>query len=125
MASQSGAVNSWLDSVLQASPVKLAPQKVHAIEDENVRKVFAGDELYDISFATWPVAPRLPKPLSHEMIARVQAHAPIEAIRDDEALKGFLAQSLADIHNEAEARAAVLAALRLAEAVSQAGSYPF
>jgi hypothetical protein len=81
--------------------------------------------LYDISFATWPVAPRLPKQLSHEMIARVPDHASIQTIRDEETLKTFLAHALANVRGEDEAKAAVLASLRLAEAVSQAGSYPF
>jgi hypothetical protein len=125
MASQGRAIDTWLDTVLQGAPVKVAPQKVDSIEDENVRKVFAGDKLYDISFATWPVAPRLPKQLSHEMIARVPDHASIETIGDEETLKTFLTQALANVRGEDEARAAVLASLRLAEAVSQAGSYPF
>jgi hypothetical protein len=124
MASQGRAVDTWLDTVLQGAPVKVAPQKVDPIEDENVRKVF-GDELYDISFATWPVAPRLPKQLSHEMIARVPDNAAIQTIRDEETLKTFLAQALANVRGEDGAKAAVLASLRLAEAVSQAGSYPF
>ena len=122
---QSPSIDSWLDDVLERATVKVRPRKVAPIEDENVQKMFPSDRLYDISFATWPVAPRLPKQLSHEMIARVRDQESIETIRDEETLRSFLAQTLTDIRDEDGARAAALASLRLAEAVAEAGSYRF
>jgi hypothetical protein len=43
--------------------------------------VFPRGRFYDISFATWPVAPRLPKALSHEMLARVTDGGSVEPIQ--------------------------------------------
>jgi hypothetical protein len=116
-------IDAWLNKMLEGAAVK--PRKVVPIEDENVRKVFPGGRFYDISFATWPVAPRLPKQLSHEMLARVLDRDSVETIRDEETLRTFLAQALTDIRGEDAATAAALATLRLAQAVATAGSYAF
>jgi hypothetical protein len=118
-------LDAWLDNVLESSPVKVRPQRVVPIDDENVRKMFPGGRFYDISFATWPVAQRLPKQLSHEMLARVVDQSSVEPIRDEETLKTFLAQALTDIRDESAAAAAAQASLRLAQAVATAGSYAF
>src|SRR5436190_4877459 len=109
-------VDAWLNNVLESAPVKVKPRKVAPIDDEKVRKVFPRGRFYDISFATWPVAPRLPKALSYEMLARVTDGESVEPIRDAESLKTFLATELADIRDEGAAAAAALASLRLAQA---------
>lgn len=118
-------LTSWLDNVLEGVPVKIKPQKVVPIEDDNVQKIFSGDRFYGISFATWPVAPRLPKELSYETLVRVRQGGSIEPVRDQEALKGFLAQSLTGIEDKERAAAAGLASLRLAEAIATAASSAF
>jgi hypothetical protein len=118
-------LQSWLDNVMQSSPVKIKPQKVIPIEDAMLQQVFPDDRFYGVYFATWPVAPRLPKELAHETVVRVRHGESVEPIRGEEALRTFLTQALADIRDEDKARAAVLASLRLAEAASKAGSYPF
>ena len=118
-------VDAWLNNVLESAPVKVKPRKVAPIDDEQVRKVFPRGRFYDISFATWPVAPRLPKALSYEMLARVTDGESVEPIRDAESLKAFLAKELADIRDEGAAAAAALASLRLAQAIATAGSYAF
>jgi hypothetical protein len=118
-------LGSWLDKLLDGMPVKIKPQKVIPIADENLQKVFPDDRFYGVYFATWPVAPRLPKELSYETLMRLPVGAPIEAIRDQDALRSFLARALAGIQDDGRARAAVLASLRLAEAVSKAGAYSF
>jgi hypothetical protein len=56
---------------------------------------------------------------------RVRHGESVEPIHGEEALRTFLAQTLADIQDEDKARTAVLASLRLAEAMSKAGLYPF
>jgi hypothetical protein len=118
-------VDAWLNNVLESAPVKVKPQKVAPIDDEHVRKVFPKGRFYDISFATWPVAPRLPKPLAYEMLARVGDGDSVEPIRDQESLKTFLTKELTDIRDEGAAAGAALASLRLAEAIATAGSYAF
>jgi hypothetical protein len=118
-------VDAWLNNVLQGAPVKVKPQKVAPIDDEHVRDVFPSGRFYDISFATWPVAPRLPQPLSHQMLARVADGGSVEPISDAESLKRFLAEELRNIRDEGAAAAAALASVRLAEAIATAGSYAF
>lgn len=118
-------LNSWLDNVLQSIPVTIKPQKVVPIEDEMLQKVFPDNRFYGVYFATWPVAPRLPKELAHETVVRVRQGESIQPIRGEDGLRTFLAQALVDIRDEDKAKAAVLASLRLAEAVSKAGAYPF
>jgi hypothetical protein len=118
-------VDAWLNNVLESAPVKVKPQKVAPIDDEQVRKVFPTVRFYDISFATWPVAPRLPKTLSYQMLARVADGESVEPILDAESLKAFLTKELTDIRDEAAAADAALASLRLAQAIATAGSYAF
>jgi hypothetical protein len=118
-------VDAWLYNVLESAPVKVRPQKVAPIDDEHVRNVFPRGRFYDISFATWPVAPRLPKPLSHQMLARVADGGSVEPIGDADSLKRFLTNELTDIPDEGAAAAAALASLRLAQAIAIAGSYAF
>jgi len=118
-------VDAWLNNVLESATVKVKPQKVAPIDDEQVLKVFPSGRFYDISFATWPVAPRLPKALSYEMLARVTDGESVEPIRDAASLMVFLTKELADIRNEGAAAAAALASLRLAQAIATAGSYAF
>jgi len=118
-------LNSWLNNVLESMTVKIRPQKVVRIEDENVQKAFPDDHFYSISFATWPVAPRLPKELSHETLVRIRPDGAIEPIRNEAELKSFLAQSLTAIQDEKQAATAGLASLRLISAVANAASSPF
>jgi hypothetical protein len=118
-------LQSWLDKVMESAPVKVKPQKVIAIEDDAVQKLFPDDRFFGVYFATWPVAPRLPKELAHETLVRVHRADTIDPIRGQDGLKAFLAQGLSDIRDESKAAAAATASLRLAEAVSKAGAYPF
>jgi hypothetical protein len=118
-------LNSWLNNVLEGIPVKIRPQKVMHIEDENVQKTFPDDRFYSISFATWPVAPRLPKELAYETLVRVRPGGLIEPIRGEAELKSFLAQSLSGIQDEKQAATAGLASLRLTSAVANAASSAF
>jgi hypothetical protein len=113
-------VRSWLTGVLAGAPVKIEPQAVTAIEDPDVQRAFAGDDFFGITFATWPVAPRLPKELSHETLVRVRRGESAEPIRDYEGLAAVLAAALTGVTSDDGARTAVLAALRLAEAIARA-----
>jgi hypothetical protein len=117
-------ITSWLDGVLASLPVKIRPQKVVPIEDDNVQNIFPGERFYSVSFATWPIAPRLPKEISYETLVRVRQGS-IEPVRDLEALKGFLAKSLSGIADKERAAVAGLASLRLAEAIATAGLSAF
>ena len=118
-------VHSWLDNVMQSATVKIQPQKIIPIEDDDLQKVFPGDRFYGIHFATWPVAPRLPKELSYDTVVYIRSGESVEPIRDQNALRIFLAQQLTGIRDEDRASAAVLASLRLAEVGAKAGSYQF
>jgi len=118
-------LQSWLDKVMESAPVKVKPQKVIAIEDDAVQQLFPDDRFYGVYFATWPVAPRLPKELAHETLVLVHRAESIDPIRGQDGLKSFLAQALADIRDDDKARAAASASLRLAEAISKAGASPF
>jgi hypothetical protein len=118
-------LQSWLDKVMESAPVKVKPQKIVAIEDDAVQKLFPDDRFYGVYFATWPVAPRLPKELAHETLMRVHRAESIDPIRGQDGLKAFLAQALSDVHDESKAATAATASLRLAETVSKAGTYPF
>jgi hypothetical protein len=118
------AVNTWLGKVLENTQVKIKPQKIVPIKDDNIEKIFPGSGFYGIYFATWPVAPRLPRELSYEMLVRLQRGA-VEPIRDEEAVVAFLARELGHVGDDAGAATAVSASLRLAEAVAKAGSYTF
>jgi hypothetical protein len=118
-------VDAWLNKVLESAPVKVKPQKVAPIDDKHVRNVFPRSRFYNISFATWPVAPQLPKPLSHQMLAQVADGESVEPISDPDSLKRFLTSELTAIPDEGAASAAALASLRLAQAIATAGSYTF
>src|SRR5438477_9787870 len=65
-------LNSWLDKVLASATISVKPQKIVRIEDENVQKVFPRDRFYGFYFATWPIAPRLPRELSSETLVRIR-----------------------------------------------------
>jgi hypothetical protein len=117
-------LQSWLDKVMESVSVKVKPQKIVAIEDDAVQKLFPDDRFFGVYFATWPVAPRLPKELAHETLVRVRRET-IEPIRGEDGLRIFLAQALTDIRDDDKARAAASASLRLAEAISKAGASPF
>jgi hypothetical protein len=110
---------------MESAPVKVKPQKIVAIEDDAVQKLFPDDRFFGVYFATWPVAPRLPKELAHETLVRVRRGETIEPIRGEDGLRIFLAQALTDIRDDDKARAAASASLRLAEAISKAGASPF
>src|SRR4051812_27972758 len=75
-------LESWLNKVLESSRVNVKPQKVARIDDQSVQTVFPGSNFYGVSFATWPIAPRLPKELSHDTLVRVRDNDTIEPIRD-------------------------------------------
>ena len=117
-------LNAWLDRVLQGIAIKIEP-KVIPIDDENVEKVFPGDRFYGVYIPRWPVAIRPPKELSYETVVYIRRGESAEPIRDEDALKTFLAQTLSDIEDETRARAALLASLRLAEAGAKDGPYQF
>jgi hypothetical protein len=116
---------SWLDNVMQSVPTKIKPQKVIPIADADVLAVFPGDRFYGVYFATWPVAPKLPKELSFETVVRIRQGGSIEPIGSADALRNFLAQNLGNIRDDGQARTAALASLRLAEAGAKAGPSPF
>jgi len=116
-------LESWLNKVLEGASVKVKPQRVAHVDDTNIQTAFPGNDFYGVSFATWPIAPRLPKELSHDTLVRVRGDASIEPIRDVDALRAFLAQALPDVRDEKQAAAAGLATVRLAEAVAKAGSF--
>jgi hypothetical protein len=127
-AAVEGMLSSWLDHVMQSVQTKRRPQKVIAIEDANLQTVFPGDRFYGIYFGRWPRPPavsELPKELSIETVVRVRQGSSIEPIRSKEELRIFLAQNLSNVLGDSQARTAVLASLRLAEAGSQAGDSPF
>jgi hypothetical protein len=121
-----GMVDSWLNSVLQSMQIKIKPLKVLPVVDANLQSTFSGSLFYGIYFATWPVAPRLPKELSYETVVRIQpGGGSVEPIRGIEELKNFLAQNLSNTQDENTARSVALASLRLAEALAKAGSSSF
>jgi hypothetical protein len=121
----SAILNSWLRTVMETIPTNIKPQKIVRIDDEDLQRVFSGDSFFGIYFATWPVAPRLPKELSYETVVRVRQGGSVESLRNAEALRVFLAETLVGVDREDRAREAVRASLRLAEAGSKAGSLPF
>jgi hypothetical protein len=122
------AFNSWLNNVLGTVPSQIRPQKIIPIEDEALQKILPGDRFYGVYYATWPRPPyptQLPKELSSTTVVSVRHGEPIQPIRDEEALTAFLPPALPPVKDEAQANDALLASLRLAEAVSKAGSAPF
>jgi len=121
-------LNSWLTDVLQSIPGQEKPQleKTVPIDDETLREVFPGDRFYGVYFRTRPrVFGVLPRELSPNTVVRVRGAETVEPIPDEEALRTFLARALGDIRDEGRAKAAALAALRLAEGVASAGSSSF
>jgi hypothetical protein len=116
-------LESWLNKLLEGASVRVKPQKVARIDDSTVQTVFPGNDFYSVSFATWPIAPRLPKELSHNTLVRIRDDTSVEPIRDADALRTFLARTLTNVRDEKQAAAAGVASLRLAEAVAKAGSF--
>ena len=116
-------LESWLNKVLEGASVRVKPQKVARIDDSTVQTVFPGSDFYSVFFATWPIAPRLPKELSHDTLVCIRDDTSIEPIRDWDALRTFFARTLTDVRDEKQAAAAGIASLRLAEAVAKAGSF--
>jgi hypothetical protein len=117
-------LNAWLARALQSIAIKIEP-KVIPVEDENIQQVFPGDRFYGVYVPRWPVAIRPPKELSYETVVCIRQDESVEPIRDEEALRTFLAQRLLGVQDETRARAALLASLRLAEAGAKGGPYQF
>jgi|SRR5690349_12520156 len=115
-------LDSWLANVKRSMSIKVEP-KIIPIEDGSIQKVFPEEHFYGVYFPRWPVAVRLPAELSYETIICVRHNGSVEPIRNWDALKTFFEQFLADIKSEPQARAAILASLRLAEAGAEGGPY--
>jgi hypothetical protein len=104
--------------------IKIEP-KVIPIEDENVRKIFPGDRFFGVYLPRWPVAIRPPKELSYETDVCIRNDKSVEPIGDEDALRTFLAHAISNVFDEKDARSALLASLRLAEAGAKNGPYEF
>ena len=107
---------------MQGMKIKIKP-KVIPLEDEILGKVFPADRFYGVYLPRWPVAVRPPKELSYETVVDIRRGESVEPIRDDEALRTFLGQTLSGVTDEVHARAAVLASLRLAAALAKGAPY--
>jgi hypothetical protein len=124
-ARSSQALDSWLTMTLERASTKVRPQKIEPIADVHLRDVFPDDRFYTISFATWPRAPSLPKELSFQMVGRVHRESSVQPIRNADDLTNFLGSALPKVQGDEQIRAAMLASLRLAEAIAKAGGYEF
>jgi hypothetical protein len=121
------ALHSWLDNLFQSSQTVRRPQRVIPIDDRNLGAVFPRDRFYGIYFGRWPRPPsasELPKELSPETVVRIEEGKQPQSIREG-TLGNFLLQALENVRDDSQARTAVLASLRLAEAGSRAGESSF
>jgi len=123
------AVDAWLrrimtsDGATDVQPVPVAPKVVPI--DEAVRRVFPEDRFYSVRFLRYPRAVMPPRPLALENLVCVRPDGSVDWIKDLDALKRYLGDKLPPVRDEAPARAAVLAYLRLAEEFYQDGHYTF
>jgi hypothetical protein len=121
------ALHSWLDSLFQTARTVRRPQKIISIKDSNLEAVFPGDRFFGVYFGRQPRPPAasdLPKELSAETIVDIEEGKQPQPIREG-TLGDFLSRKLGKVRDEDQARAAVLASIRLAEAGSQAGDSSF
>jgi hypothetical protein len=121
------ALHSWLDNLFQTARTVRRPQKIIPMEDPNLAAVFPGDRFYGVYFGRWPRPPsasELPKEISPETIVRIEQGRQPQPIQEG-ALANFLSQTLGNVRDDSQARTAVLASLRLAEAGSRAGDSSF
>jgi hypothetical protein len=117
------AVYAWLKDLTKGKS-GLGEPKI-ALVDGSVRDMFPHDRFYSIRFMRYPRAVKPPAPLKLENLIRVRSNGLVEQIGTLDALKNLVKTQLGEIRGDEQARAAVMACLRLAEEFFQDGSYVF
>jgi hypothetical protein len=124
------AVEAWIDRELKSNvaadevAVRL-PRKVKAVDHEGVRKAFPDLRFYSVHLKPMPRPDMLPEALRTVKLVHVRPDGSVEQVKDVEALKELVAAKLSGVQDEAQARAALLTCLRLAEEYYQDGSVTF
>lgn len=114
------AVDAWLGGIPGAKAGTVAP-----VDAATIRSLLPGEHFYSVRFMRYPRAQLAPRPLGLENLIRVKPDGSVERIESLAALGSLLTVRLAPIFDEAHARDAVRACLRLAEEFHQDGKYTF
>jgi len=122
-ATSRAMVEAWLRELMgdEAPP---APPKIVPVESDALRRVFPKDRFYAVRFMRYPRAFKPPRPLRMENLVRVRPGGKVFRVPSLNDLKRELSAALKGV-DEARARDAVLAAIRLAEEFFQDGGYTF
>src|SRR5260221_3877269 len=113
-------LDAWLHHIPGAETGKITP-----VDDEAMRRILPDDGFFTVRFTRYPRAQLAPPPLKLENLIAVKRDGTVEQIENLLALQRMLTLELPAIRDESEARAAVLACVRLAEEFFQDGQYVF
>jgi hypothetical protein len=120
------ALDTWLGRFPNLPKTKEEGLTVVAVADEAVRRIFPQERFYGVYFyVDYPRPKTLPAGLRTHNLFLVQAGGAVERIGDREALKAILEKHLPRIREDAQAREAAAACVRVAEEFYQDGLYKF
>lgn len=114
------ALDTWLGGIQGA-----ALATVTSIEDEAVRKVLPSEHFYAVRFEGASHAPIPPDPLQLTNLIWVQPDGAVKNLKDTAALRLLFSEKIAPVYRDSQARDVVKGYLRLAEELTQDGSYRF
>jgi hypothetical protein len=117
------AVEAWLKRLTKGESLP-APPKIEAVNGA-VSDFFPDDRFFAVRFMRYPRAVKPPPPLRLENLVRVRPDGSVDRVESPNALTKLFEAKLANVADEAGARAALRAALRLAEEFYQDGLYTF
>ncbi len=97
--------------------------KLLAVTDDAVTRPLATSSFYAVRFRGYPMKP--PAPYKTSNLFAVAADGTVKPLADEKALKEFFRTALSPVGDDAEAKAALKAWLRLAEELHQDGYFTF
>jgi hypothetical protein len=119
-------LEAWLDRLPNVPKTEDEGRKIIAVDDEVVRRVFPDVRFYGVYFyVNYPRPKTLPEGLRTHNLFLVRPGGEVERIGDLEALKAFFEKKPPQARDEAHAREAASACVRVAEEFYQDGLYTF
>jgi hypothetical protein len=120
------ALDAWLERFPNVPKTKDEGLTVVAVDDEAVRRIFPRERFYGVYFYVgYPRPGKLPAELRTHNLIQVQADGAVERIGERESLSALFEKKIPPARDEAQARAATAACIRVAEEFYQDGLYKF
>jgi len=120
------ALDAWLERFPNVPKTEGEGRTIVAVDDEAVHRIFPRERFYGVYFyVNYPRPKTLPAGLRTHNLIVVQPDGAVERVGDREALRALCEKKLAGARDEAQAREATAACVRLAEEFYQDGLYTF